>query len=329
MTAARKNLMILICLVSLLALGACTREITYTQVNESASSCFDCHNDQDTFLMEAQLEWTYSMHAIGANVAYAGGRSGCSNCHSGAGFEAALAGETAVPYATSIRCFSCHAPHTNEDFQLRVTEAQTLADGTVLDIGDGNLCLSCHQARRDVATEIVADDEGNYVIPSSHWGPHHGPQGDLLAGTNGYEFEGYTYRSAAPPAHLANGCISCHFAENSAADLGGHSFNMTNAAGAMNVNGCNLCHTDLTDFNYEGRVAEIDELGEELHALLVAEGTVDEDGHPIQDAVTTLEGKAATWNFLFWEEDRSHGVHNPDYAEDLLRASIAVMSGEK
>jgi hypothetical protein len=37
---------------------------------------------------------------------YAGGRSGCSQCHSGAGFVANIKGESEVPPATAITCAS-------------------------------------------------------------------------------------------------------------------------------------------------------------------------------------------------------------------------------
>ena len=46
--------------------------------------------------------------------------------------------------------------------------------------------------------DYVAVDEGTtdtVTISSSHWGPHHGPQGDVLFGANGFEFEGYTYET--------------------------------------------------------------------------------------------------------------------------------------
>ncbi|MBK7672257.1 MAG: hypothetical protein IPJ24_12890 [bacterium] len=42
-------------------------------------------------------------------------------------------------------------------------------------------------------------------------------------------------------------------------------------------------------------------------------------GRPADDA-------GAIWNFMYiGTEDRSHGVHNPAYARDLLQSSIAYM----
>ena len=44
-----------------------------------------------------------------------------------------------------IHCFACHAPHSNSDFRLRWTSVATLQNGESFDLGDGNLCVACHQ----------------------------------------------------------------------------------------------------------------------------------------------------------------------------------------
>ena len=333
MSMKRNTLIFVASVFCLLTLAACTREITTVQeVNPGASNCFECHSDQDGMLASKQIEWSYSNHGIGAYVGYAGNRSGCSECHSGSGFVADLNGEEDVPYGTSIGCWACHEPHTTGDFGLRVTEAQTLLNGVSMDIGSANLCVNCHHARRSVYEYVVADAADSTTIGSSHWGPHHGPQGDMFFGSNGFEFDGVTYDTAAPTMHVTNdfggACLSCHFNANSAADLGGHSFNMTNADDDMNVDGCNNCHTDVEDFNVYGIPAAIDVLAEELHVLLEAEGLVDADGHPINGSRSSYVKVGALWNFMMWEEDRSHGVHNPDYIHDLLESSIAVMEAK-
>ncbi len=327
MSLNRKTLMILAGVAVMLSLTACTREITTTEVVDAgASNCFTCHTDQDPFLGEAQMEWVNSGHGIGNYVGYAGNRDGCAQCHSGAGFVAFLNGDEGVPYATSIGCWSCHAPHTNGDFQLRVTEAQTLADGTSMDIGNSNLCVACHKGRTDVNAAVAFADGADYVnVSSSHWGAHHGPQGDLFFGSNGYEFDGYTYTTAAPTAHTDpdNACLACHMNSNTV-DLGGHSWSMANEGGDLNVAGCNNCHTEIEDFNVNNVMTDLDVLGEELHALLTADGILDVDGATVPGHYTLVQA-GSLWNYLLWEEDRSHGVHNPDYIEGLLESSIAAM----
>ncbi|MDH3215639.1 MAG: hypothetical protein OEN01_05000 [Candidatus Krumholzibacteria bacterium] len=67
-----------------------------------------------------------------------------------------------------IHCFTCHAPHSNGNFSLRVTAPQTLQNGVSHDIKKGNICVACHQARRNVDTYV---DIGTVTL-SEHWGPH-------------------------------------------------------------------------------------------------------------------------------------------------------------
>ena len=117
MSTSRNFTLIIMALVAVLALVGCTREITTVeQIDPGASNCFNCHTDDpetDQYgLTDKQLEWSFSNHGIGAYVGYAGGRNGCSGCHSGAGFVARLDGATDVPYATTIGCWACHAPHS-------------------------------------------------------------------------------------------------------------------------------------------------------------------------------------------------------------------------
>ena len=326
MAKTLKTLIIVAGLISLVALTACTREITTVQeVDPGASNCFSCHSDQDTYLIEKQMEWSNSGHGIGNFVGYAGNRSGCADCHSGAGFEAMLAGEDETPYGTSIRCFSCHAPHSMGDFGLRVTEPQPLATGYTMDLGVSNICTSCHVGRRAAAVLVAPDSTGTSHITSTHWGAHHGPQGDLLMGQNGYEYEGVTYDREAPAQHISAGaCYGCHGAETSSASLGGHSFVMV-SGGNYNVDVCNTCHSGLEDFDVNGVQTTTEALLAELHDLLVPLGLIDADGHPVVSSGTPAQVGAA-WNYIMVEEDRSLGVHNPDYIHDLLQASIDALT---
>ncbi len=330
MSKTLKTLLIVAGILALVALTACTREITTVQqVDPGASNCFNCHTDDpatDMYGLTSRVaEWENSSHGIGNYVAYAGGRAPCMDCHSGDGFVAHLQDTGATPYATTIGCWSCHAPHSNGDFKLRVTDPQPLVNGLTKDLGVSNICTSCHVGRTDV-TVATAIAEGDSVsrIDSTHWGAHHGPQGDLLYGSNGYEMEGYTYRHDAPPAHFTAGCFGCHGAKNATPDLGGHSFVMDNGT-SLNVIGCNNCHSDLTDFDVNGVQTDTEDLLAELHTLLEGLGLISADGGSLVSSGTPDEVGAA-WNFLLVEEDRSLGVHNPDYVHDLLTASIDALS---
>lgn len=332
MSKTLQTLILVAALVGLVALTACTREITTVQqVDPGASNCFNCHSDDpatdDYGLVHKVAEWENSGHGIGNYVAYAGGRSSCWGCHSGEGFVNRLTGAPETPYATTIGCWHCHAPHSTGDFALRVTEAQPLVSGQSMDLGASNVCTACHVGRTDAMVACAPDTNGVARITSTHWGAHHGPQGDLFYGYNGYEYEGVEYSRAVPTAHNTDAarCVGCHAAANSTPDLGGHSFAMTNASGGYNVAGCNNCHTELADFNVGDVQTETEELLAELHALLEPLGLVDADGHPLVSTGTPAEVGAA-WNYIMVEEDRSLGVHNPAYIHDLLQASIDALT---
>ena len=332
--------LILLLLVGSFMIG-CEREVTETIIVNSTdeSNCFSCHNDQAFGLDFAaiQEEYTYSIHGSGDNTDRNSGS--CNGCHTSQGFVARVDGlEVSGEHYSSIDCFTCHAPHSNGTFGVRVTDAVTLNDGTVFDRGTANLCVSCHMSRRDVS-EYVVDS----VKTSGHWGPHHGNQGDMLIGTNAYEFAGFTYSVSAHSTVAQNGCIDCHMSPPAHSSIGGHSWNMVNEdSGDENLTGCNVlaCHSlnpmsDLDqvaqgDFDWDGTTegvqSEIHGLLDSLLVHLVAAGLADTAGHAISQTIASSDSAGALYNFIFVEEDRSFGVHNTDYTVALLRSAINYLN---
>lgn len=333
MTAVRKTLMIMATLALLLALGACTREVQYVESTDPGpSSCMNCHGDDNPVgLIQATAQWENSQHASGANTDR--NYSSCSGCHTSEGFiDLITTGELAGGYnnPTAIHCFTCHAPHTDGDLGLRVNDPQTIMDGTSYDISAGNICVACHQSRRNV-NEYVTDS----VTLSGHWGPHHGPQGDMLFGSNGYEFAGWDYDDTGSHRTInEDGCVGCHVSGGTQNyQVGGHSFAMRGTVDTeeiLNVAACNQCHDEggeeLEDFDYENIQTDITALLHDLEVLLEAAGYISE-GHPVSGATPTQDEAGAVWNYLLVEEDRSWGVHNPGYMTDLLESSIDAMGG--
>jgi len=208
-------------------------------------------------------------HAKGSFVQSAGTRSGCSPCHSGAGFiewvkegrpvdeNGSPAATDILPEATNISCAVCHDPHNGTtEHQLRYASTTTLGDGTPVTFekyGSGSLCMQCHRSRRNAAT--YADDPDN---ASSHYGAHHGPEADLLLGVNapnfGVDFPSSPHGVAVLPGEdHTNACVNCHMAgndetppdENSIKLVGGHTWNMNDAEGHDNVEACAPCHGDI------------------------------------------------------------------------------------
>jgi formate-dependent nitrite reductase cytochrome c552 subunit len=335
MSLSRKYLMILVVILGLVALTACTREVTtIVQDDPQPMSCFECHSDGDLRVVAAQTEWAESKHGEGETV-FEGTSASCVRCHANEGFlqyvDPVYVDDvmtfTGVTTPTNINCFTCHAPHTNGDFGMRVTAATPLVNGESFDMGRGNTCVVCHQSRRDVAVYITASNN-----ITSRYGPHHGPQGDLLMGTSGYEYAGYTYTET--PQHRTlneDGCVNCHMREVDYL-VGGHTFNVTtvdeeSGDTLYNTKACEKCHAIGDDFDYNDVQTEIDGLLAELQVLLEAAGFVNSSGTPLAFTGRPADDAGAIWNFMYIGiEDKSHGVHNPAYARSLLQSSIDYMT---
>jgi formate-dependent nitrite reductase cytochrome c552 subunit len=315
-----------------LGLAACSRNITRVeQVVAGPQACFECHSDTNTFLVSAAQQWANSKHASGETLNEKDGA--CKGCHTSEGFLAVASGTTiadVVENPTSIHCFTCHAPHTNGDFSLRSTTVaqKTLMNGVSYDLKAGNLCLACHRSRRNVKTYVVA------LTMSNRFGPHHGPQGDMLIGSNGYEYAGYEYGQTNHRSATTDGCLDCHMRTTSQNVVGGHSFNMAyGAEGAeiLNTEACAKCHGEIGDFAEVGgdySQDNVDILVAQLEGLLVNAGFITMDGETaVPNAVAvTADQAGAVYNLLLVKEDRSHGVHNPKYMTGLLQSSIDFMN---
>jgi nitrate/TMAO reductase-like tetraheme cytochrome c subunit len=336
--------------IAVLVMGvtACERTVTNTVVESTAQDCFSCHSDVNTRLVSAELQWDNSIHASGHNVDV-GQRVffSCNECHTSEGWIAKIAGggQSRLPNPTVIHCFTCHAPHTNGTLELRVTanSSVSLQDGTPVDLNTGKICVTCHQSRRNVNTYVEEPTE-----LSEHWGPHHSPQGDMLMGSNGYEYGSYTYRDFGahrmvispadqdgdgnPDSSQNDGCLECHFKFTSKNRVGGHSFNVhfdVEGEELYNTPPCNACHSgpDLDEsFDYMMVQTTTDSLIDTLAVLLETAGLIDPSGHPLDDVFTSQDSAGAVWNYLIAHEDRSEGVHNAWYIEDLLESAIRFIS---
>lgn len=217
----------------------------------------------------------------------------------------------------------------------------TLADGTkVTTAGQGTLCMQCHQARQN-ATTYASTSAG-----SAHFGPHEGPQADMIMGTNGYTY-GQKIPSSAHQYVVADTCVTCHMQTVATTDpaflkAGDHTFQTTftpaNGTPENLVGACQTCHgPEITSFNFplfdyngdgkiDGVQTEVQNLLDQLSTMLPPNNQV-KSSLTIDNTWTRAQLEAA-YNWQFVNNDGSKGVHNTAYAVGLLKASIANLQGK-
>lgn len=323
--------------------------------------CLNCHGPEAKYPVQGiRAQYMTSGHKTIGNASYANG-GGCQKCHTNEGFiQYAKTGKVDrkgfIPNPSEIGCFTCHDPHIKGDFSLRKTDKVTLANQATFDKGKGNLCANCHQARRAAKKEVKPRK-----ISSSHWGPHHGPQADMVLGTNAYEFPGKKYSNSVHALLPKANCVTCHMAQPTgryslSPVVGGHSFRVegeVHEAPKVNAAGCTVggCHREMkqvkgatifkrkarADYDRDGKVENIQEEVQGLYERLINnQGTgllqtmkdplYDGKGRFIKNKVKyPVEVVAALYNYKFVQEDRSKGIHNTKYAIQLLMDSIKAL----
>jgi hypothetical protein len=148
-------------------------------------------------------------------------------------------------------------------------------------------------------------------VTSTHWGPHHGPQSAMLLGLAGAG--DVVGRPSAHAMLISDTCVTCHLGKND-----NHTFE-------PDVSACQTCHYDAEDFDIEGVQTEVAVLIAEVGELLEANGLLDEEGEPVVGDYPAAKA-AALWNWIYIaHEDKSLGVHNPNYTRDLLNAAVEVL----
>ena len=317
-------------------ISGCTKEGPQGPPGEDGVSaenqCSSCHNESSV-IQAKEVQWEESKHATGGT--YARSDAGCAGCHTHEGFidvmdngNTDMVAPEAISQPSPVNCKTCHQIHENfsaQDYQLTTSEPVDLIVGgeEPADMGKGNVCANCHQARDP---EPLPQPNGDDVqINSPYWGPHHGTQTNMIAAQGGVEFEGEQGYSTGPHADMEGGCVTCHMSEPYGDQAGGHNMSMTYAYhghDAPLTSGCAQCHEgEDFDFNYGNVQTETEELLAELKTKLVSQGIMDESDHAIPDTYSAVEA-GALYNYLFVMEDSSAGVHNSNYAKALLINSI-------
>lgn len=321
--------------------------IASNRITETLDSqtCAICHDSGTYHYFPAQLK--LSSHGNPKYAGYAGTRATCAPCHSGSGFFAYLENGMQpldeAPPVMEWTCAVCHDPHSDENpHQLRTLNDVTLGNGFVVkDGGIGKFCMNCHKSRRNA--ELYTGVDFRY---SRYYGPHNGPQADILAAENAITFGIKLPSSPHLVAGDGNSCVICHMGPGNNGDegfpvVGGHTFNVMDPDGNDNVQVCAGCHGDVGasfaekkyfmngnadhdgDGVAEGLQEEVEGLLTELALRLPPYDTlaVDVSG---KYEYTEVERKVA-YNYLLVEKDRSKGIHNPAFVISLLKVSFAAL----
>ncbi|NQU84488.1 MAG: hypothetical protein HQ541_01885 [Mariniphaga sp.] len=176
-------------------------------------TCLVCHSG--TNMEQKQSEFAMSEHSLGAvAVDYAGGRGSCAPCHSHEQFVAVMTLGSAenVASPSAWECGTCHGLHKTfegSDYALRASDpvVPLFDDAVTMDLnGNSNLCAVCHQSRR---AEPNLDVPGEtFRISSTHYGPHHGAQANVVAGMGFAEIPGsVAYPEVGSNLHLVQVAI--------------------------------------------------------------------------------------------------------------------------
>ncbi len=210
------------------------------QANFDADVCAYCHDSGTHHIFPEQ--WDGSIHAGATSYPTGAGRESCVRCHTGAGFAQFADGvPTTDPYFdvsySSISCAGCHDPHdAKNEKQLRKIDGGILVynsttKGTdetpVTGAGLGAFCINCHHGRSEPISALAA------TTISTRFGPHYGPQGDIITGNNLIELGGVKLAKSNHLGATVNACITCHMytgtsvVNNQVMQWGGHSFSMS------------------------------------------------------------------------------------------------------
>jgi len=284
---------------------------------KSTLNCMECHGSTGAKypLLGARLGYEVSGHATLGDSRYANA-GGCQRCHTNEGylqyaqmgfdtvkFDAFATPPTPsggtppaqpfIEYPSQPGCFTCHDPHTTGDFRLRTQNVEpktravsnqkiTLYNGVVFDGGAGDLCASCHQVRGDTRAAIPAQKG----VISARGVAHHGPEADMLMGTNGWEFAGRKYSTSPHAAVVQDTCVTCHMEQPSARygfspEVGGHAFTVVgevHEAPLGNTTSCLACHKDLKIVNAKKYSNTSFALKDTVYFTVKAKADYDQDG---------------------------------------------------
>lgn len=311
----------------------------------NSTTCASCH------ITEGYMEMAKGNYVSQATKVYQHGTApNCFTCHSphangdfgmrktdAVNVKSFVAGVADLSFnvGSSNTCVTCH----------RTRETSPMTASVFVNGVSGN-----PDPTKTAATDSIE-------IKTNRFYPHYGVQGQILMGKGAFEFAGYSYPSSYHTTLAGTKsiqCADCHMSEPvvvvaNKVVAGGHSLrigyssvSMDSANTHVNVAGCRTtgCHPSaftantvtnavFAAFKQSGQKALQDSMAS-LKTLLVAKGWLD----GATDLAKLTGGRlvikpaykaGALFNYFFLEHEGSHGMHNMQYAQAVLNASLAEL----
>lgn len=317
-------------------------------VSVSSDVCGKCHTT-DTYPQFPQ--WQLSAHAVVTAVPAADFSKGqllttCGPCHSGDyRFQTIILGDTVSPdllkgvapdKMNAITCVICHDPHArtgnavnpddSRDYQLNypvaVATPQSNSVAVLTDPIGYNLCGQCHHTRGSTWT---ATDRS----------PHPSIQSNVYIGDMpmpaGEENSPLVPNTRSVHRFVPAQCATCHmFVEPSpsqfAPPIASHTL-------LIDLNACSSatgCHPSPASADAD-RLALQNEVQTRLNNIAARLGPISEWGYSQEGGPADQSGISDTvkkTRFLYYYvlNDRSLGVHNPEYVDEMLTEAENLLS---
>ena len=309
-----------------------------------AGVCNQCH-DAPTHHMVGHY-YNASAHAT---LPHLEARTSCFPCHGGTAYYKYSKNPNSPNWvnedATPISCAVCHKAHeVNDNFGLRIVPV-TLQNGySVTEGGNGQLCMTCHQSRKDINTAVT--DTPPYYGFVDRYGPHHGPQADMYLGRNAYNYGNTLLDGLMTHGSVKDACVTCHMAERGPANTPNHEFTLVDTTGGVEkdiVSGCVPCHGNITSFDDIQASSDLDGNGKiegvqtEIEGMLANLADLlpkDASGNVVSRLSDSLKVKGkpnvvkGIYTYYFVSEDKSMGVHNAKYTIGILSAAMKALGAE-
>ena len=310
-----------------------------------AGVCNQCH-DAPTHHMVGHF-YNASAHGRLPNGEHTA-QTGCFPCHSGQAYYKYSKNPTSPQWTNAdgdvpISCAVCHEAHVVSDGNpgLRIVPVKLANGYSVTEGGEGQLCMTCHQSRKNITTTIT--NKAPYYGFTDRFGPHHGPQADMYVGRNAYNYGNTTLDGLMTHGSVKDACVTCHMALRGSADTPNHEFSLVDTTGGADkdiVSGCVPCHGPITSFDdiqassdldqngkVEGIQTEIKGMLANLAALLPkdSKGSVVSmmaDSLKIKDKPNVIKG---IYTYFFVNEDKSMGVHNAKYTIGIISEAMKAL----